>query len=219
MKKKLIYILLLSSLVLSSCSNNITIEEKLLELKEENNRLTIINTNLTTENENATKKNQENLLEIANLELETKLLKNSNNELKEVIKSLEEDHNKIIVNYYSKIGYLDYLKTNLKLGKSKEEILQLIEFDYVKVLPVEGVAEMWRFDIGANEGYKYENNVDSVDLDGLSSESISLILFLTWNSKDELWNYAIYYKNSADGSIKECSLSENEKIKEIIINN
>jgi len=219
LKKKLIYILLLSSLVLSSCSNNNIIEERLLELEEENNRLTIINTNLITENENAAKKNQENILEIASLEMEIKLLKNSNNELKEVITSLEEDYTKIIVNDYSKVGYIDYLKTNLKSGKSKEEILQLIEFDYVKVLPVEGVAEMWRFDIGTNDAYQYESNVDSVDLDGLSSESVSLILFLTWSNKDELGNYAIYYKNSADGLIKECSLSDNEKIKEIIINN
>lgn len=158
-----------------------------------------------------------NILEIASLEMEIKLLKNSNNELKELITSLEEDHNKIIVNNYSKVGYIDYLKTNLKSGKSKKEILQLIDFDYVKVVPADGDAEMWRFDIGTNDKYKYESNVDSVDLDGLSSENVSLILFFTQNNKDELGNYAIYYKNSADGSIKECSLSDNEKIKEIII--
>jgi len=70
------------------------------------------------------------------------------------------------------------LKTNLKSGKSKKEILQLIDFDYVKVVPADGDAEMWRFDIGTNDRYKYESNVDSVDLDGLSSESVSLILFL-----------------------------------------
>ena len=217
LKNKLIYILLLSSLVLSSCSNNHIKEERLLELEEENSRLTNINTNLITENENAIKKTQENRLEIANLEMEIKLLKNRNNDLREVITSLEEDHTKIIVDNYSKVGYLDYLKTNLKSGKSKKEILQLIEFDYVKVLPVEGVSEIWRFDIGTNDGYKYESNVDTVDLDGLSSESVSLILFLIWNNKDELNRYVIYYKNSADGSIKECSLSDNEKIREIII--
>jgi hypothetical protein len=132
---------------------------------------------------------------------------------------IDEDYVKSIKDSYDKIGYMYYLKTNLMLGMTKDEVLELVDFEYIEVLPGMGDSEMWRFDIMKDVEYAFDIDpvIDSLDMEGLKEEEVKIVLFISWNGKEKLEKFTFYYKEPVDGSINEYRVFDTGTIRESVI--
>ena len=132
---------------------------------------------------------------------------------------IDEDNVKNIKDNYDKIGYMYYLKTNLMLEMTKAEVLELVNFDYIEVLPALGTNEMWRFDIMTDEDYVFDIKpvIDSLDIEGFKEGAVEIILFISWDDENKLERFTFYYKEPIDGTINEYRIFDSGDIRESVI--
>jgi hypothetical protein len=86
------------------------------------------------------------------------------------------------------------LEGNLTIGASKEAVIELAGEDYQKVTSAMDGSTVWRFDIGAKEGYLYEDKSDSPDLEGLKSGEVILQIFVGFDDEGKVSNYTAYQR-------------------------
>lgn len=132
---------------------------------------------------------------------------------------IDEYNTKSLKDSYEKIGYMYYLKNNLMLEMTKDEVLELVDFEYTEVLPGMGDNEMWRFDIMKDADYLFDINpaIDILDMEGLKEEAVEIILFISWDDEEKLERFTFYYKEPIDGSINEYRVFDSGTIKESVI--
>lgn len=106
-----------------------------------------------------------------------------------------------------------YLKQNIELGMTKAEVKEILGSNPVEVIG-EKYPDVWRYDFGVKEGYtfKAEDNLDFVDLEGLTNGSMKSQLFINFNAEEKVASFVFY--ESKDGKLQESHLLEDgtEKI-------
>lgn len=115
---------------------------------------------------------------------------------------------------------LSVIKEKLKLGLTKEEVKNRMGNDFTKVDSSIDDTKMWRYDIGAKEGYiAPDNNNDQGDIRGLKNGDVKIQLFIhwDWNNKDTVDYYSVLYLNESDGKIYSYESFQNGEEKKRII--
>jgi hypothetical protein len=106
-----------------------------------------------------------------------------------------------------------FLKQNIKPGMKKAEVKKILGSGYTEVIG-EKYRDVWRYDFGVKEGYafKAEDNLDFVDLEGLSNGSMKSQLFISFTAEGKVARFVFY--TETDGKLQEFQLLEDgtEKI-------
>lgn len=101
---------------------------------------------------------------------------------------------------------LEYVKQNLKLGLTKEQVLKLFGNQYAEVTNAMTDSKMWRYNIAKGSYKPKQDDLDAVDTDALKSGELSLQLFIDWTKDNKVGTYTVYTKKS-DGKVYEYRLS------------
>ncbi|GGB41606.1 hypothetical protein [Fictibacillus barbaricus] len=113
---------------------------------------------------------------------------------------------------------LDELKTKLKIGQSEKEVKSIMGGSYTKVKGGMDNSSMWRYDIDTIEGYKFKSDTDEVDLNGLQSKWIELIVFIKWDEESKtVSSLAAYYVDETDERIHEYRLLSDGTARDTVI--
>jgi hypothetical protein len=81
--------------------------------------------------------------------------------------------------------------------------------DFIKVKNSMDDSEIWRYDIGATEGYTSPvDEYDTVDHQGLKNGKLNIQLFIQWNKNGTVEWYSTYQLNKASGQVYEYHVSE-----------
>ncbi|GGM32305.1 hypothetical protein GCM10011351_17960 [Paraliobacillus quinghaiensis] len=117
---------------------------------------------------------------------------------------------------------IDYIKENIKIGLTKEEVKTLIGDPDFEGLNIETDNTTWRYDIGGEDDYvtpltefeKENGIIDNVNIDGLMNNTINMQLFVGWYD-DRVDHISCYYvKNENineyrvfnDGTVREMNI-------------
>ena len=101
---------------------------------------------------------------------------------------------------------------DLKKGLSQEEALVILGDDYHEVQGADYPA--WRFDLLTNDQYMYSNNYDELDIAGMMSNKVGIVVFVNWTDNNKVWYYTIYYRNLKENSIWEYRVFADNAIRE-----
>lgn len=113
---------------------------------------------------------------------------------------------------------LDDVKTKLKIGQSEKEVKNIMGGSYSKVRVDMDNSSMWRYDIDTIEGYKFKSNTDVVDLNGLQSKWIELIVFIKWDEESKtVSSLTAYYVDETDERIHEYRLLSDGATRDTVI--
>ncbi|GIQ71062.1 hypothetical protein DUZ99_03330 [Xylanibacillus composti] len=104
------------------------------------------------------------------------------------------------------------LDANMAIGMTKEEVAALIGDDYAEITMAMDNAEGWRYDIGAVDGYSFDDVLDSVDLEGIKQGDVALQIFIQFDSEGQVNGYSAYQADE-DGSISVYQWLENGELK------
>ncbi|MGG1600706.1 hypothetical protein [Paenibacillus naphthalenovorans] len=110
---------------------------------------------------------------------------------------------------------VDYIKQNLKMNMSQDEVKKLLGSSYTEVTNAMEGNKMWRYDIGTKQGYNYQGEMDSIDMDGLINGSVTIQLFVDWSEEKTVNHYSFLYLK--DGKIYEYRVFEDGQVKESIV--
>ncbi|MBO8163488.1 MAG: hypothetical protein H0Z34_07165 [Brevibacillus sp.] len=114
-------------------------------------------------------------------------------------------------------GKLDvqYVKEHLKTGLTQEDVKKLFGSSYTEVKAAMDDSDMWRFDIGAQEGYQSpDDQYDTVDVEGIKTGKLEMILFVGWGNDGTVETFSLYYKNKDDGRVYDYRVMPNGQEKE-----
>lgn len=110
---------------------------------------------------------------------------------------------------------LDSIKQHLKHGLTQEEVRQLLGDHFIPVKSAKDNRLMWRYDIGAKEGYQSpDDQYDTVDVEGIRNGKLELIVFVAWTRDGKVDSFSIYYLNENDGNVYDYRTLPNGEIKE-----
>ncbi|MBP1154370.1 MULTISPECIES: hypothetical protein [unclassified Paenibacillus] len=110
---------------------------------------------------------------------------------------------------------IDYIKNHLKMDMTQDQVEALFGAKYTEVTNAMEGNMMWRYDLGAKPGYSYSGEMDSVDLEGLNNQSITIQLFIDWSEDNDVDHYSFLYLK--DGQINEYRVFHDGLVKESII--
>jgi len=105
----------------------------------------------------------------------------------------------------------------LEIGQTKEQVASILGNQYVKVASMTDGSPLWRYDIGAVDGYKF-TGLGEVDVPGISNGILDMIVFVTWNDKGEASLFSACYMKE-DGLIYEYVIFENGERGEFVLEN
>ena len=189
MKYKTWVIVFISAVILAACSNNETEKEVEIDIESENK----------VENEGAETENLESEVgeenETDDLESETE--EDTGEEDETIETSSEEESGSVYENSSSQNIDAEFIMENIKIGMTESEILELLgEPDVTGVDGMYYDDTVWRYDIGAQEGYYFDDfeqydsdyaerynkhdEVGIVDLDGIRNKELDIQLFINW---------------------------------------
>ncbi|WP_018130723.1 hypothetical protein [Effusibacillus pohliae] len=94
---------------------------------------------------------------------------------------------------------LDYIKQNLKLGDTQEQVKARFGDQYKEINDVEVGNNAWRFDYVADPSYTFTGQYG--DWDGLRSGRMRMQLFINWTDKSTVLSILVHYNK--DGKIYE----------------
>ncbi|MBB6454522.1 hypothetical protein HNQ94_003011 [Salirhabdus euzebyi] len=117
---------------------------------------------------------------------------------------------------------ISIITENINIGMKQTEIIHLLGTpNVIGISPMNG-QEVWRYDFVNVEGYVFHENehfqemgiVDTVDIDGLKRDKLSMQLFLNWKG-NTLSHIVNYDKHEED--IREYRVFENKEVREVIL--
>jgi hypothetical protein len=101
---------------------------------------------------------------------------------------------------------VEYVFNNAKIGLSKEEVAKVFGSQYMETVSAKDNEPIWRYDYVAKEGYKFEEGMDSGDIQGLKNGSMKMQLFITWGKTNKAFKYSLLYKGK-DGKVYQYTLN------------
>lgn len=113
--------------------------------------------------------------------------------------------------------YKNFIKDNLKLGVPKDQVVELFGNKYTDVLGPDSEEYgkyHWRYDFLTEGDYHYYNELDEVDIDGLTLGRVKIILFIAFNKEYNVQSYSYYYYDKAKECISEFRIMDDGTIKE-----
>ena len=190
MKYKTWVIVFISAVILAACSSNETEKEVETDIESENKL-----ENEGIETENLESEVEEDSGTEDDLETETEEDTGAENETIET--SSEEESGSVYENSSSQNIDAEFIMENIKIGMTESEILELLgEPDVTGVDGMYYADPVWRYDIGAQEGYYFDDyeqydsdyaerydkhdEVGVVDLDGIRNKELDIQLFINW---------------------------------------
>lgn len=113
---------------------------------------------------------------------------------------------------------LEDVKAKLKIGQSEKEVKSILGGSYAKVRGAMDNSLLWRYDLNTMQGYKFKTDTDEVDLNGLQSKEVELIVFIKWNEESKtVSSLTAYYVDETDGRIHEYRLLSDGSSRDTII--
>lgn len=100
---------------------------------------------------------------------------------------------------YSSIT-LDYIKQNLKLGDTQEQVKMKFGSQYIEYLSVLNGNKVWRYNYVSDKNYTFKGQYG--DWEGLNSGRMKMQLFIDWTEEGTVGGFGIHYKGE-DGKIYE----------------
>lgn len=90
---------------------------------------------------------------------------------------------------------LNKIKKNIKIGLPKKEVITFLGTKYNEVTRIEGSSKqyVYRYDLIAEKNYTYTQKLDEVDLKGIMSGRVKIVLFIDWDNQSKVNDYVIYY--------------------------
>ncbi|MEK4668497.1 hypothetical protein [Niallia sp. FSL R7-0271] len=106
-------------------------------------------------------------------------------------------------------------KATLKNLHNKADIEALQLGDYKSMTDAMNGNEVWRFDLCTVNHYSYPAEMDAVDINGLTEDSVERIIFISF-SESNIIRKSMYYK-ADDGSIRETVLFSDRMEKDLVL--
>ncbi|MDW7675046.1 MAG: hypothetical protein SCK28_10965 [Bacillota bacterium] len=114
--------------------------------------------------------------------------KNEDNETQEIIESPKGQPEASLSN-------VDIIKSSLKTGLTKNDILLLFGEKYQEVYSAMDEEKMWRYDFITEDNYQFtnENQLDFADIEGLLTGAVEMQLFIGWTDEELVKDFSLLY--------------------------
>lgn len=111
---------------------------------------------------------------------------------------------------------IEFLKENLMLGMTKEEVADLCGQQYEEVIDALDDLLVWRYDFPNIPEYHYTalENMDSADIEGLVDGNMRMQLFIGWGEEETVRNFSVLYTSEEDEHIYEYRIMIDGTVKE-----
>ncbi|WP_126428322.1 hypothetical protein [Brevibacillus marinus] len=110
---------------------------------------------------------------------------------------------------------ITWIKEHLRQGLSQEEVRQLLGDAFTRVKSAKDNREMWRYDIGAQEGYQSpDDQYDTVDVEGIRNGEVEMIVFVGWTIDGRVDAISAYYLKESDGNVYDFRVLPNGEVQE-----
>lgn len=104
---------------------------------------------------------------------------------------------------------VDRIKKDLNLMSTKLEVETLLGTDCVQVEKAEGKLDfLWRYDLLKNENYFFNDKMDTVDIDGILTGDVGVVVFVDFDEDEKLIAYSLYYSNDVRDSVYEFRVTQ-----------
>lgn len=109
------------------------------------------------------------------------------------------------------------IKEKLQIGQSQEEVKALLGEGFIELTSAEEHKPLWRYDIGAQAGYKPDEAEDFVDIDGLKEGKLEIQVFVTWSEENKAESITVYYLNPDENKVYEYRVFPDGTVRETAI--